>query len=461
MSGFMRTVTNNLVVLGLALVLIAFAAINWVGGAIFEDRYEIVVPMRDAGGLFPLQETTVLGHGIGQIRDLRLTPGGVDVVLEVRGDEHVPERAVVQVLRRSTIGEQALNFIPVPADWEPPDDPETIEPASLPVTAGWEPADRGATVDPVAVVLPPEIPAVLEAATDLFRELPADDVGTVVHELATALDGRSDLLRELNRDVFDLNSTLVGGIPEFERLIDSSAPVLEELNEHRVALADSFSHLADVSDVLAENRPTLDRIVDEGTPFLRRFDAFVTNTRENQSCLFDDFLDLNRTIAQPENLRNLAEGLDLHEAFYFGADNVIQFDPVLEGVPWFRVNLLLFEEATARSYEPRRPTPPTLPGAACVSPWGLGVNAVRQPGHQPPDPTSPGIDFAPVLEEDDVAAPREGGPGEEGEGTSGSDRRTVARGAAAPDAETPRTGGGITLLAPLAAGAAWLLRRTR
>lgn len=448
MRDFARAITNNVVIVVLTIVLLFYAAVNWVGGAIFEDRYEVSVPMHDAGGLFPLQEVTVLGVGVGQIRELELTDTGVIVRTEIRGGEVVPERAVVQVLRRSTIGEQALNFVPVPADYEPPDDPEEIDPYRLPLAEGWEAADRGAQIEPVAVVLPAQIPEVLNQATRLFREIPPADLATVINELGDALDGRADLLKELNRDSLDLNETLVDAIPEFQRLIDTSRPVLAMLNEHRQALADSFTHLADVSDTLADLRPVSEAVIDNGTPFLREFDAFVVNTRENQSCLMDDFLRINRHIGTEENLRWLKQGLDLHEAFYFGADNALQFDPFRPGLAWFRVNLLLFEEANARKYEPRRPTPETRPGAACVSPWGVGVNAVRQANPQPPDPTSPGIDYAPLLERDDDDAPRHGGS-----------RGHVTRGSAAPPGETPRTGGGAALVAPAALLAAWLLRK--
>ncbi len=110
---------------------------------------------------------------------------------------------------------------------------------------------------------------------------------------------------------------------------------------------------------------------------------------------------------------------------------------------------MIFESQTGTAYGERRPTPATKPGAACESPFGLGVNAVRQDDHQPPDPTSPGIDWAPLVE---------GAGGD----VSGSDSQR--RGAAASrDEPLPATGAGAGagLIATFLVGAAAWLRSRR
>jgi ABC-type transporter Mla subunit MlaD len=272
-------------------------------------------------------------------------------------------------------------------------------PARVPVHAEWEPAGDGATIEPVAAVLPSSVPAMLERAETLLTTVDGDDVGIVIRELADAFDGRTEILRDLNRAAADLGETLVDGIPEFERLIDSSGPVLAVLRDHRDALGESFTHSADVSETLADNRPTLDAIVTDSRAALRQGDALVRNERANVSCLVGDLLTLNEVFSQDEQLDQLARLLDLNRYFYGGFDAGTQWDPYRPGMIWARVNLLLFEEPGGRSFVPRRETPPTLPGAACASPFGPGVDAVRQhdPPPQPPDPTSPGIDYAPLA----------------------------------------------------------------
>lgn len=442
-----RLVVNLGTIVTLTAVLVVYAAVQWVGGAFFEDRYELTVPLAKTGGLFTNQEVTVLGYGVGQIKDQTLTNEGVELLLDIKGDRVVPRHAVVQVLRRSALGEQALNFIPVPPDFEAPEEfiVDDIDPAE-----GWEAAERGQRIDPIATTFPTEIPPLLDTAVDLLNAIDTDELATVIHELSVAVGGRAELLKELNRDSLDLNRTLVEGIPEFRRLLDSSEVILDELNEHRESLAGAFPHLADVSDLLARKRPALERLIDTSSAALREGTAFVENTRANQHCLMIDFAELNRLIAQEENLNDLSRGLRQAHFFYQDGFNVItQYDPFRPGIAWQRINFLIFEHAGGQPYVPHRPTPQTKPGAACESPWGLGVNAVRQADHQPPDETAPPIDFAPLAE---------GEPGSEG--------GRVSEGAPAPRGQdrgtTPATGGGLAaLVVPLAIAGAWLSRRRR
>lgn len=445
-----RLIINLGTIVTLTAVLLVYAAVQWIGGAFLEDRYELTVPLAQTGGLFTNQEVTVLGSGVGKVKEQVLTEQGVEIVLDIRGTEVVPRHALVQVLRRSALGEQALNFIPVPPDWSPPDELIVSE---VDVADGWEPAERGQRIEPKATKYPTEIPALLDTAVELLEAIDHDDLGIVIHELSEAVGGRAQLLKDLNRKSLDLNTTLVEGIPEFRRLIDSSEIILEELNEHRRSLATTFTHLADVSDLLADKRPQLERLIDTSGDALREGTAFVENTRANQHCLMLDFAELNRFIGQEDNLNDLSRGLEQAHWFYQDGFNIItQYDPFRPGIAWQRINFLMFEHAGGQPYTPHRPTPQTKPGAACESPWGLGINAARQADHQPPDETAPPIDFAPLAE-----------------GPSGSESGRVSGGpdtARAPRGEdrgtTPATGGGLAgLVVPIALAGAWLSRRRR
>lgn len=445
-----RTVIN-LVVLGLvALLLAAYAFVNWVGAGILRPTYELTVAMPDAGGIAADQAVTVRGVQVGQVRELTLTEEGVDITLTIEAAKHVPERTVVQVLRRSPIGEQSIEFIPVSAGWEPDEeDRSRVVPARVPVDSDWAAAPENARIEPIVVVLPSSVPALLDRGRELLAAVDGEDLSTLVVELAEAFGGRTELIQRLNRDAADLGATLVDGIPEFERLIDSSGPVLESLREHRDALASSFTSAADLSERLADNRPTLERLTDEGRRALLQADALVRNERDDLSCLVHDLETLSEVFAQDDRRALLAQLLDLNTFFYRGFDAGTQWDPFRPGIIWARVNILMFEESGGRPYVPPRETPATRPGAACISAFGVGVNAVRQ--HDPPpvpaDPTSPGIQYAPLVDDD--------GPRRDGGGRAG--RRS---GSTEP---LPATGGGSSPLAlvPLAVAAAAVSVRRR
>lgn len=140
--------------------------------------------------------------------------------------------------------------------------------------------------------------------------------------------------------------------------------------------------------------------------------------------------------------------IDKHQYFFqLGIPFVIAEDPET-GMNWVRVKFELDKLSSGDRYAQYRPTPATKPGAACQSAaWGTGVNAVRQADAQPADPTSPGILYAPLVEE---SGPNAQGP----DGTSGSSG-SQADGRPA----TPATGGGLAALAVAATAGALLVHR--
>lgn len=438
MTGFLRT-SANLVALGvLTLALIAYAGATWAREALFDDRYPVTITLEETGGLVETQSVTLMGTEAGQIEHIALTPGGVRMRMLIQPDAVIPREPLVQILRRSAIGEQTLNLIPVPEGWQP--DGESVIPRLVERGQDWEAAEPGDEIEPVHVAYPVSIREILALSEELFEVVPKQDLSTTITELAAAVGGRGETLVDLNRQSVELNETLVSAIPDFERLIDTSEPVLTALRDSRNSIAQMITNVADLSDILAENRPTLEGLIDDGTVTLREVDALVRDNRANLTCVVDDLLGF--TEVNVDNLHWVQQLLDLNTYFWDTVDRSFQWDPYRPGINYFRVSDVIMESQTGGTYEVRRPTPTTKPGAACQTPFGLGVNAVRQPDHQEPDPTSPGIDFAPLVEDEggqEISEPRRTASGRE---------------------PLPATGGGMALVAPFLAGLAlWLRRR--
>lgn len=444
MSEFLRTSVNLAVLAALTVGLVIYAGVTWASDIFFDDRYPITIALPESGGTVEGHEVTVMGHGVGRIEKVDLVPEGVVIRALIQPDEPIPRHAVAQVLRRSAIGEHTINLIPVESDFDVPDEGEFI-PRLIDRSTDWEQLERGEQVNVAAVTLPTTIPDLLENLEGLFRAIPKPELQTAITELGTGLAGNGDLLVEINRESEALNEVFVDAIPTFERLVESSAPVTRSLSNYNTEIADMVTNLADLSELLAANRPELEAIIDDGTFTLLQFDRFIRDNRANLSCLTQDFGDFNQVTAENNNW--LAQLLDLNRYFFGAVDVVFQWDPYRPGYNWARVaDIFMSPDEGGEAYDERRPTPPTLPGAACVpyeelgAPFGVGANAVRQPDHQPPDPTSPGIFFAPLVDDPGtapVAAPRRG--------------------------PTPVTGGGAAtiLVGVLALAAAFALRRRR
>ena len=443
MKGLGARIRANLVFLvlfAIAVVIAAFLRFATSGG--FGEPYLVSAPMPEAGGVLPGQEVTVLGRAVGLVSDVTLTETGVSIEMEIPQQFDVPAEARVQVLRRSPIGEQAVDLKPTGPDWEP--------------------AEPGAQIEVVEALVPAEVPLLLEQTVELFSAIDTGDLSVVIHELALALEGRGQTLVQLNRDSLDLNRTLVEGIPTFERLTEQdTVEVLDTFRESASDLGETFDNAAALSELLAREQPTLEALLETSPVALSESSILIEEQSANIGCLLGDLISYNQMVTGPSTwdgvpdpnrydnskLREFERALQLHESFFQNGFAVIAQPDIDTGVYWQRVDLQLDEPAGGQRYAQPRPTPQTKPGAACVSEvFGLGVNAVRQPGHQPPDPTAPPIDFAPLVS----------GERAQGSGVVPPELGTVdgdgGGGLAA-------TGGGVLVAAPLLVGLALVLRR--
>lgn len=390
MSGLTSRISANvLAVLVVSVVLVVGAFLTYASGVVFDDSYEVQVALPEAGGVLPDQQVTVLGRAVGQVREVEVTTEGVLVTLSIQGDQRVPDPAITTVLRRSPIGEQAIDLAP----------PET----------DWTAAEAGTAITAQDITIAPEVANLLDETVAVFSEIGVDDVTVLVEDLAVALDGRGPTLRRLGRDSVDLGRTLVGGIPEFERLLATSEATLDVLVEQRDTLRSVIREGADLAEVFAEQRPNLDDLLDEAPRALDEAEALLINARPNLGCLLRDLTEVNEMLLGPSTYEG-ANGPDLYSSkldeleralashvFFFqqGYSLFAQYD-VNTGLPWLRVLLKADSPQKAEFLPELRDTPTTTPGAACDSEaFGPGVDAVRQPGVQAPHETAGDIDFAP------------------------------------------------------------------
>lgn len=397
-----RVAANLTVVVILSLLVVAGAGFRFLGTFGTEQR-ELAVELPDSGGVRAAQPVTVRGVGIGNVLGTELAGDGVRVRLGVDPEADVPRHAFVQVLRRSPIGEQAVELIPVPADWEPPDGgaDDAFVARDLPRAEGWPTLGEGEEIDVRGTSVPASVPRVLSLAEELLSTVDVESLVTLVDELGTAFEGRDQTLRELTRDGVELSETLLDASGEIERLLEVSGPTLRTIHEQRDALRAGLDNSADLLETFAARDDELTALLGAAPGALDETTRFVDQQAANLSCLNRDLLSLTRTLAADDVRPFIGQLLDMQRFFYGSFDAGTQWDPYRPQQLWARVNILLFEGSNhppPESKEPRTPTPATLPGAHCDSPFGLGVDAVRQADPEPPDPTSPGIDYAPRQE---------------------------------------------------------------
>lgn len=438
-----RIAINVLTLIVFSVVMVVFAFLTFVTGVLFDNSYPVTVTMPDAGGVLSRQEVTVMGRAVGVVDGAELVDGGVELTLKINGDFSVPAEANVRVLRRSPIGEQAVELTPVNDEWTAAESGAQIQ------------------VDPeTGFTIPTTVSELLDRTVRIFSALDAENTGIVVHEAATLFEGRTEQIKQLNLDVIDFGETILAGREDIEALLATSEPLLRNLDEHADDLERLFEDGGDLAEVLADNRANLESILRTAPNFLNQFEALILNTRANVQCLTLDLISVNDMLLGPSTatgapaqyyetkLDEVQMAIDKHTFFFqLGIPVTIQPDPET-GLGWARIKFELDQLSSGDRYAEPVPTPPTLPGAACeTDEWGTGVNAVRQADAQPVTPTSPGVLYAPLVAET--------GPGQV------DPPGLAAGGPTGGSAPLPATGGGLALLAVAGMAGATLVGRRR
>jgi virulence factor Mce-like protein len=390
-----RVATNVAVVIVISMVVLAAAGFRFLGTFGTDDR-EVAVELPSSGGVLAGQPVTVRGTGVGVVSEVGLTTDGVRITMDIDRDRDIPRHVFVQVLRRSPIGEQAVELTPAPADWEPEAD-DAFAARDVPRAEGWPALKEGEEFDVRGVSVPASVPEVLRLAQDLITSIDEEALSTVLGELGTAFDGRDQVLRDLTDDAVSVSDTLLAASDDIERLLEVSEPTLRTIHDQRDELRAGLANSADLLETLAAREDDVAAILGSAPGALDEVTRLVDQQAANLHCLNRDLLAFGLLLAGDDVLPYLAQLLDMQRFFYGSFDSGTQWDPFRPQAVWARVNILFVEQSEAQAKEPRTPTPPTLPGAHCDSPFGLGVDAVRQaePDPMPPDPTSPGIEYAP------------------------------------------------------------------
>jgi virulence factor Mce-like protein len=353
--------TTNLVAVALAsAVLLVYAFSQLLAGALFDRSYPLEVTLPESGGLLAGQEVTVSGRVVGVVRDVRLEGTGVVATLGINEGEQVPVGAQVVVLRRSPVGEQAIDF----------------RPAGMP-TAFHQAGD---VVDGSQAVTPVAVQRLLSLADEVFEPIDEDSAAALVSTLADAVRGRRDDLRAIITDSARFSEAVADNGQDYDRLFAESRVVSASLARSRETLARSIGEMADAAQVLSDMRGEFEGLLAEAPPALVQVAGLVDRSQANLSCTITHLAELNQFASRPDVMADAEQALRVNQFFFSGFDIIAPRDP--SGNPWSRIQFMLPQQPPPTSYLPaKRPIPEILPGGACASPFGQGAPSATQPGY--------------------------------------------------------------------------------
>jgi phospholipid/cholesterol/gamma-HCH transport system substrate-binding protein len=370
-----RRVYVNLAAFFALFVLLATWAIrNVVRLDAIERPYTIVAEFASSPGLQANVEASYLGVPVGTIDDVRLVGDRVRVRIDIDRDVRLPEGLSAAVRRRSAVGEPYVALDPPPtagatsATIEPGDDYVIpLERTSIPLSYG----ELFASVD------------------ELVRAIPADELGIVLDELATALEGRGPALRRIIESGDDLTTTLAERTELLDDLAGDLTALTATLTDRRGEIGSAFGDLAALTTTLAERRADIDRLLANAPDLGRDLNQLVEATYADLSCAFGDLGVVFTEIGTPERIDDLLRLLRQAAGARDSLDAAL-VEPGEGGAdgPYLGGSFGLVADDAPPSYPafPSLPVPPAL--AAC---------------------TDPGAATDPVPEDAEAAVPGAGG----------------------------------------------------
>jgi phospholipid/cholesterol/gamma-HCH transport system substrate-binding protein len=169
-------------------------------------RYQVVVELPEAAGLYKTGNVLYRGTTVGRVTDVRLTDTGVEAVLSLRSDIEIPSDLDAEVHSATAIGEQYIALTPL-GDAPPLRDGDVI------------PRSRTS--------VPPDVNTLLDSTNRGLEAIPGQNLSTVIDESYTAFGG---LGPELSRTVDSLTRLTIDSRRNLEplvALINQSAPILD------------------------------------------------------------------------------------------------------------------------------------------------------------------------------------------------------------------------------------------
>lgn len=344
-----RRVAINLVAfVGVFVLMLWWAVNNIISFDFIERPYEISGEFAATAGVASNSEVAYLGVNHGFVRSVESVDGKVRITMSIDRGKQIPAGSKARVFRKSAIGEPYIDF-------EPPEGYEGGGPYLV----------AGDVIPMERTSVPLEFSELLRSASRVLGSVEPEATRTLIHELAVALDGRGESLRDLTVDSDALLATFAERADLLDSLSANSTRLTRTVTERRASLSSAISDLAAVGESLRNVEPDTRILLDRGTELLRTTADLVGDVKQDLDCVLSDLDSVIDVTATDENLGHLA---NLLEDGPTGFEYVWLTRDEGPGGIWLRISLLVDLTNPAQQYVPptELPAVPEIP--ACVSP---------------------------------------------------------------------------------------------
>jgi phospholipid/cholesterol/gamma-HCH transport system substrate-binding protein len=261
----------------LVFVFITLVGVSYVGARyarldrlVYSSAFNVNAEFADSGGIFTGAEVTYRGVKVGQVSDMKLTRGGVDVVLAIDNGNNIPADTTALVGNKSAVGEQYVEL-----------DPK--------VSSGPYLKD-GSVIPTSDTAIPVSTTEILTNLDNFVNSVPQDSLRTVVNEFGNAFQGTAP---DIARFIDTSNAFIKTANDNFDvttALIKDSNTVLRTQADEGSAIRSFSQNLALFSGVLANNDASLRALIDNGSATANELRSFLQQNQVDLGGLINNLV---------------------------------------------------------------------------------------------------------------------------------------------------------------------------
>jgi len=343
-----RRVAINLVAfVGVFVLMLWWAVNNIISFGFIERPYEIQGEFAGTAGVSSSSEVAYLGLNYGRVSDVELIEDKVLITMQIDRDKKIPAGSKARIFRKSAVGEPYIDFAPPEGD---DGDGPFIE--------------EGELIPTSRTSVPLEFSELLRSASRVLGAVDPEQTRTLIRELAVALNGRGETLRDLTVDSDALLQTFADRADLLDSLSANSTRLTRTVTERRASLSSALRDLAAVGESLREVEPETRILLDRGTRLLGETADLVGDVKQDLDCVFSDLTSVIRATTTEENLGHLITTLERSPT---GFGYVFLTRDEGPGGVWVRTNLLVDPVNPPEQYVPPKELPAVPEIPACVS----------------------------------------------------------------------------------------------
>ncbi len=344
-----RVAINLAAFVGVFVLMLWWAVNNIISFDFIERPYEISGEFAATVGVAQNAEVAYLGVNYGAVQSVESVDGKVLISMSIDRDKQIPAGSRARIFRKSAIGEPYIDF-------EPPED----------YSDGGPYLEPGDVVPLERTTVPLEFSELLRSASRVLGSVEPEATRTLIHELAVALNGRGEALRDLTVDSDALLATFADRAELLDSLSANSTRLTRTVTERRGSLSSAISDLAAVGESLRNVEPDTRILLDRGSELLRTTADLVGDVKQDLDCVLSDLDEVISVTTTDENLGHLANTLEDGPT---GFEYVwLTRDDEPGGGVWVRVSLLVDQTNPADQYVPPRELPAVPEIPPCLSP---------------------------------------------------------------------------------------------